>query len=281
LGLDRITSSRQLLGQLLLLAAGHSAQGVAQAPGSPPVIADVRVFATDTLSDLAVTVIERGRSTIYYNPTLLERVGPRLARFFLAHEYGHIVGGHGGGAFGAGDPDFPLARRAQELVADCYAAQRLVANDPADVDAAIRFFDLIGDFRFDDLHPSGTERATRIAACAASRARPVTAGNAVVTIVAPTAPISVYGCEARVWIDQVPVGAVSNLRAAGRTLVLHGLEPGIHAYSLVVQVYHLDNGFQLTPVGTVEAMGTVPVPAGGTLVVEWTPGDSPSLREAP
>jgi hypothetical protein len=77
------------------------------------------------------------------------------------------------------------------------------------------------------------------------------------------------------------VGVVSNLRAAGRALVLHGLEPGIHAYSLVVRVYHLDNGFQLTPVGTVEAMGTVPVPAGGTLVVEWTPGDSPSLREVP
>jgi hypothetical protein len=27
--------------------------------------------------------------------------------------------------------------------------------------------------------------------------------------------------------------------------------------------------------------GTTTVPAGGTLVVEWTPGDSPSLREVP
>jgi hypothetical protein len=31
-------------------------------------------------------------------------------------------------------------------------------------------------------------------------------------------------------------------------------------------------------VGTLEAIGTVPVPADGTLIVEWTPGDAPSLR---
>jgi hypothetical protein len=245
------------------------------------VIADVRVFASDTLPDLAVTLIERGRSTIYYNPTLLERVGPRLARFFLAHEYGHIVGGHSGGAFGAGDPDFPLARRAQELAADCYAAQRLAATDPGDIEAAIHFFTLIGDFRFDDLHPSGSERAARIAACAASPALPPSGYKGIVTIAAPVTPVSIYGCEARIWIDQVPVGMVSNLRAAGSSIAVHGLDPGVHTYSLVVRIYHLDQGLQFTPVGTVEAGGTVPVPAGGTLIVDWTPGDSPSLRGVP
>jgi len=185
----------------------------------------------------------------------------------------------GWGAFGADDPDFPLARRAQELEADCYAAQRL-ASDPADIEAAIRFFRLIGDFRFDDLHPSGSERASRIAACASTQPRPVT-WTGIVTISAPATSVSVYGCEARIWIDQVPVGMVSNLRAAARTVALRGLEPGVHTYALVVRLYHLDGGFQLTPVGTVEAKGTVPVPPDGTLLVEGTPGDAPSLREGP
>ena len=208
---------RQLAERLLVFASLPGIQITAQQPVTPPVIADVRVVASDTLEDVALTVIERGRSTIYYNPGLLDHVGPRLARFFLAHEYGHIVGGHGGGAFSAGDPDFSLARRAQELDGDCYAAQRLASSDLADVAAAIRFFTLIGGFRFDDLHPSGTERAARIAACAAT-------------------------------------GAVGVPAEAPSTL---------------------------TPVGTVEATGSVAVTAGGSLLVTWSPGARPALVPSP
>jgi hypothetical protein len=273
---------RQLAGRLLVLASLPGTEATAQQPVTPPVIADVRVVASDTLGDVALTVIERGRSTIYYNPGLMEHVGPRLARFFLAHEYGHIVGGHGGGAFSAGDPDFSLARRAQELDADCYAAQRLAASDLADVAAAIHFFSLIGGFRFDDLHPSGNERAARIAACAAIGPVQVTTGApSAITISAPSASVSVYGCEARVWIDQVPIGVVSNLRAAGSVLAVRGLEPGIHTYSVVLRLYHLDARFQLTPVGTVEATGSVAVTAGESLLVTWSPGVPPALVALP
>jgi Zn-dependent peptidase ImmA (M78 family) len=61
-------------------------------------LVDVRQIATDTLHDVAVATYERGRPVIYYNPILIQRVGPELADFFLAHEYGHIAYGHAGGA---------------------------------------------------------------------------------------------------------------------------------------------------------------------------------------
>lgn len=224
-------------------------------------------------------MLERGRPTIYYSPTLLAQVGPQLGRFFLAHEYGHIVGGHTGGALGAGDPGFSSGRRAQELEADRYAAERLASTDSADVEAAIRFFTMTGNFRFDDLHPTGSERAARIAACAAVPRAPGSV-SLPVTIAAPASPISVYGCEAQLWIDRVPVGTVSNVRAAARTVTLRTLEPGVRVYTIVLQAYHLDQAYQLVPTGTVQASGTVQVGAGDTLSVDWTPGDPPTLRSA-
>lgn len=265
------------LGRALVLAGLLAAPAAAQRL-PPPLLPDVRVFPNDTLRDVAVTVVERGRPTIYYSPALLAQVGPELGRFFLAHEYGHIVGGHTGGALGAGDPGFSSGRRAQELEADCYAAERLASTDPADVEAAIRFFTLTGDFRFDDLHPTGIERAARIAVCAAIPRAADDAAALPVTVLAPASALSVYGCEAQVWIDRVPVGMVSNVRAAARAITLPALVAGVRAYRLVLQVYHLDQGLQLTPTGTVEANGTVPIAAGDTLIVEWTPGTAPRLQ---
>ncbi|HLQ22124.1 MAG TPA: hypothetical protein VK132_02900 [Gemmatimonadales bacterium] len=265
------------LGRALVLVSLLRAPAAAQQL-APPLLPDVRVFPNDTLRDVAVTVLERGRPTIYYSPTLLAQVGPDLGRFFLAHEYGHIVGGHTGGALGAGDPGFSTARRAQELEADCYAAQRLASTAPADVEAAIRFFTLIGEFRFDDLHPSGSERAARSAACAAILPPATVPASTPVTVMAPANPVSVYGCEAQLWIDRVPVGVVSNIRAAAARLTLPALEPGIRAYTIVLHLYYLDQALQLTPMGTVEATGTVAVAAGDTLMVDWTPGATPTLR---
>jgi hypothetical protein len=41
----------------------------------------------------------------------------------------------------------------------------LAEVDPAAVEAAIRFFNRLGPFRFDAWHPSGAQRAAKILAC--------------------------------------------------------------------------------------------------------------------
>ena len=56
-------------------------------PQSPP----VRETALDTLHDVAVAVYDPKGSIIYYNPDYLQRLGPQLSAFFMAHEYGHIT----------------------------------------------------------------------------------------------------------------------------------------------------------------------------------------------
>ncbi|MGH7516477.1 MAG: hypothetical protein ACREOC_03270 [Gemmatimonadales bacterium] len=253
----------------------------AQESPARPVLADVRVVASDTLQDVAVTRFERGRPTIYYNPTLLAHVGPRLTRFFFAHEYAHVARGHAGGALGPADPAFSLGRRARELDADCDAAEHLAATDPEDVEAAIRFFTLAGDFRFDDLHPRGTERANRIAFCAGIAPPAAPAPDLITTVTwsAPAAAAGDYG-EARIWMDQVPVGTLSNFRAVTGALRLRGFPAGVHTYVVVLESWHLDGALQLTPGGTVEGTGTVEAAPGDTLVVGWMPGGPPSLRQA-
>ncbi len=128
-------------------------------------LVDVRQVATDTLHDVAVATYERGRPVIYYNPTLLQRVGPELADFFLAHEYGHIAYGHAGGALSEPRDDWSALRQKQELEADCYATQVLADENRPAVEAALQFFGRMGPFRFDNLHPSGAQRAAKILAC--------------------------------------------------------------------------------------------------------------------
>lgn len=128
-------------------------------------LVDVRQVATDTLRDVAVATYERGRPVIYYNPTLIQRVGPELADFFLAHEYGHIAYGHAGGALAEPREDWSALRQKQELEADCYATQILAEENRPAVEAALQFFGRMGPFRFDNLHPSGSQRAAKILAC--------------------------------------------------------------------------------------------------------------------
>jgi hypothetical protein len=128
-------------------------------------LVDVRQVASDTLHDVAVATYERGLPVIYYNPTLMQRVGPELADFFLAHEYGHIAYGHAGGALAEPRDDLSSLRQKQELEADCYATQLLAAENRSAVDAARQFFSRMGPFRFDNLHPSGSQRAAKILAC--------------------------------------------------------------------------------------------------------------------
>jgi hypothetical protein len=231
-------------------------------------LANVPVVASDTIRDVAVTVVERGQATIYYNPGFLAHVGPRLGHFFLAHEYGHIASGHTGGALSAGDPRFAPMRRVQELEADCYAAERLGREDLASALAVVQFFARMGSFRFDGLHPTGVERATMIAAClpgphtdsavvAALRTRvePVT-----FTLRAPR--LADQGCEAQLWLDGVPVGVLSNLRLVTSSLIVRGFAPGAHEYAITARLYALDRTMQLTSAGAVSGEGTITVAQG-------------------
>jgi hypothetical protein len=147
-----------LAAALLLPAGAEQARAVQR-------LIDVRQIATDTLRDVALARFENGRPVIYYNPALLRQFGPSLTTFFFAHEYGHIRYGHTGAALLAGDGDLTAVRQRQELEADCYAARALAESAPEAVGAAVRFFTRMGAFRFDALHPSGSQRAAKILAC--------------------------------------------------------------------------------------------------------------------
>ncbi len=147
-----------VMSALLLPAGAHRAAAVQR-------LIDVRQIATDTLHDVALATFEQGRPVIYYNPVLLQQIGPQLTAFFFAHEFGHIRYGHTGAALAAGEGDLSAQRQRQELEADCYAARTLGEMEPEAVDAALRFFNRMGPFRFDAWHPSGAQRAAKILAC--------------------------------------------------------------------------------------------------------------------
>ena len=149
-----VTAIAMLLGPAMLPAPAHAAQR----------LMDVREVASDTIRDVALVTVERGRPTIYYNPVLLDRVGPELAAFFITHEYGHIHHGHSGGAL-VHDGEITTLRQRQELDADCYAAAHLAESNPGSVDAALEFFVRMGPNRFDNYHPTGSQRAARILSC--------------------------------------------------------------------------------------------------------------------
>jgi hypothetical protein len=151
--------SRMLLTTIISLHAfGGSTLSAAQR------LVDVREVATDTLRDVALVAYELGRPVIYYNPVLMQRIGPQLADFFIAHEYGHVAYGHSGAALTLGGDDVGSRRQRQELEADCYATATLAERNPQSVAAALQFFTRLGPFRFDNLHPTGAQRAAKILA---------------------------------------------------------------------------------------------------------------------
>lgn len=131
-------------------------------PQGPP----VREIALDTLHDVAVAVYDPKGSIIYFNPDYLQRLGPQLSAFFMAHEYGHITLRHTRAHALAGDrKSFNAKLQEQELAADCYAAAKLTGDNPSAVGAAIHFFTRMGPFRYDAAHPSGSQRAAKILSC--------------------------------------------------------------------------------------------------------------------
>jgi hypothetical protein len=247
---------------------------------------DVQEIATDTLRDVALVAYQNGRPVIYYNPTLLQRVGPQLSAFFIAHEYGHIHGGHTGGAL-LHDGELSALRQKQELDADCYAAAVLAEQDRDAVDAALRFFTRLGPLRHDNYHPTGSQRAARILSCLPPVERPAAAvedetpggldtRNVTFQLRAPSTRVGGYAVEARVWIDEAPVGIVSSLRQPGWVEVRR-FAAGAHRYRLSLTVYDMDSMLQLTPSGTVSGEGLVTIRDGDVVSVRWAQGESPEL----
>lgn len=149
-----VTAVVLLLGSASLPAPAHAVQR----------LMDVREIPSDTIRDVALVTFVQGRPTIYYNPVLLDRLGPELTAFFIAHEYGHIHYGHTGGAL-VHDGELDAVRQRLELQADCYATTYLAEHDRASVDAALGFFLRMGPSRFDAYHPTGSQRAAQILAC--------------------------------------------------------------------------------------------------------------------
>jgi hypothetical protein len=143
---------------VILMLAGRS--GWSQTVG-PSV--NVREVADSALQDVAVAVADPLDPVIYYNPRLMARFGPNLSAFVLAHEYGHIRYGHR--RVPSRVNDRAALMRQYELEADCYAAHMLARVKPGAAAVAIEFFTKMGEFRYDEDHPTGNERAARIGEC--------------------------------------------------------------------------------------------------------------------
>lgn len=126
----------------------------------------VREIADSALRDVAIAVYHPTKSVIYFNPVLMERLGPELERFFMAHEYAHIDLRHTrSGALRGGTASRNQTLRQKELAADCLAASRLASSRREAALAAVRFFARMGDTAFDAEHPTGRERAENVLGC--------------------------------------------------------------------------------------------------------------------
>ncbi len=247
---------------------------------------DLRQIPLDTLRDVAIATFEHGRPVIYYNPRLLQQFGPQLTTFFFAHEYGHIYYGHTGAALLQAHGELTALRQQQELEADCYATAILADDDRAAVEAALRFFTRLGPYRYDAYHPTGSQRAAKILACLPEREIAVSADDepsssvatqhATFTLRTPSGATGAYGVEARIWIDDAPVGVISSLRQPGRVEVGR-FAPGAHRYRVTVQLYSFDALLQLNPSGTASGDGLLNVRDGDVFAVHWSEGRPPTL----
>ena len=119
------------------------------------------------LPDIAITsMAASGQIVIYYNPLLVQQSGPALAAFFYAHEYGHVELRHLQRKYFETDP---YNRNWMNIVleeeADCWAARKMARENPAAVQAAIRWLDAQtgGPSRPD--YPTWMQRAATVRRC--------------------------------------------------------------------------------------------------------------------
>jgi hypothetical protein len=253
-------------------------------------LTDVRVVEATWIRDVALTRWENDRPVIYVNPRLLERFGPAMRDFFIGHEYGHVALAHdGGGALQSTPMDSSrmILRQRQELEADCYAATRLAVEHRDAVQAAIRLFTRMGSFRFDRLHPTGSQRAASLLACLAAANDSTSrggetrvagaAGAAIVELAAATSQR--FMGHVRVIVDGRSMGTISTLERA-TSLALDGLGEGPHRYEIRLELFTLDALLEPNPSGLVEGRGTIEVRRGARFEVHWLGEEPPSLLPA-
>ena len=148
------------------ILCSRSGSAAAQPGSGNPGTNRVRIVPSDTLSDLALAIADPVRPVIYYNPRLMERFGPEISAFVIAHERAHIELGHLPPQSGLGRDALERLLQTWELEADCRAAARLSRDRPSALQAAIDFFERMGPERVDREHPTGSDRAQRLTACA-------------------------------------------------------------------------------------------------------------------
>ena len=267
---------------MVFLALG-SAPGMLRAQEP---LTDVKLVFSDTLRDVAMTLRENGRPVIYFNPALIERVGPLLRDFFVAHEYGHVVYDHVGGALAGRDSSLTELRQRQELEADCYAAVRLARSSRASVEAAVQFFTRMGLFSHDRFHPTGARRAANLLAClppvppdtsseVAAPVRGVSETDATTIELGPDAAARLRGLV-RIKIDGRLVGTISTL-GPSTPVIVKRMREGPHRYELTVELYSLNELLQINPSGVVRGDGTVDFERAGRLEINWLDDEPPSL----
>lgn len=117
------------------------------------------------LQDVSIATYDKFGPVIYYNPSALQILGPQISKFVRAHEYAHHILHHiERGNRSASQISVAEQRRAFELEADCYAAQKVSWR--VALAAANNLSQTQGLKRADAHHPSGNERATVIRQCA-------------------------------------------------------------------------------------------------------------------
>ena len=144
------------------LASGQTEPQFLQTPG-------IRTVPRDTLSDLAVAYADPDDPIVYYNPRLMERMGPEISAFVLAHERAHILLGHRRPQAGMAREALERLLQSWELDADCLAAAWLARERPSALEAATTFFLRMGPGRVDPEHPIGSVRAAQLEACGRTR----------------------------------------------------------------------------------------------------------------
>jgi hypothetical protein len=291
MALHRAVRLPGMVALLALTASGAArAQGLHLIPGIPEI-------PDDDLADVAVAVVDRPDPVIYYNPARFQRYGPDLSTFFLAHEYGHIALHHSREASSSlADPAREAVLRSQELDADCYAAIAIGGDHRPAIEAAIRFFTRLGPFRFDAVHPTGSERVQRLMACLPPPEAIGLLGHQGETGV-ETGPVSgeprliqvrfvvgslaqlESGRDVQLWIDGRPMGRFSN-RMAPAMLDLSNLAEGLHSYRVRIEVYSFDRMSQFEQAGAVEGRGHIAISDGDQFLVDWIPGRLPWLARA-
>ena len=134
--------------------------------GLMPVICfgQIREIPIYNLPDVAMAGYDQLGPVIYYNPSVVQQVGPVLSGFFKAHEYGHIYLNHTQREMFEANPyNRAWVRQEYEKAADCYAARNV---QPQVAQAAIQFFSTMqGPTRPDWYHPTGYERSAVIQNC--------------------------------------------------------------------------------------------------------------------